>query len=139
MLKVIIESPFAGDVETNVRYAFRAMRHSIGLGEAPMASHLLYPQVLNDSEPSDRSRGIQAGYEWMQVADKVAFYVDLGWSPGMIAALKVARKIFPKPIELRRIGGTRAPPPTPDEVLYLTQGLRPSPTKPEESNVTETT
>jgi hypothetical protein len=58
-----------------------------------------------------RARGIQAGYEWMQAADIVAFYIDFGWSEGMLKALKVAR-IYEISIELRSIEGrsTMLPP-----------------------------
>lgn len=103
MLRVIIESPYAGDVEANLAYAREAMSHSISMGEAPMASHLLYPQVLNDALPKDRECGIQMGYEWMAAADKVIFYVDRGWSPGMVRALKVARTLLKKPIQVRAL------------------------------------
>jgi hypothetical protein len=106
MLRVQIESPFAGDVETNTTYARAALRHSLDLGEAPYASHLLYPQVYDDSAPAERQRGIDAGYEYMQVADIVAFYIDRGWSPGMIKALKVARLLGRKH-ETRTLYGNR--------------------------------
>jgi hypothetical protein len=38
---VILESPYAGDVEANVAYARAAVRDSLMRGEAPIASHLL--------------------------------------------------------------------------------------------------
>jgi hypothetical protein len=44
MKLVIIESPYAGEVEANVAYARACMRDSLGHGEAPIASHLLYTQ-----------------------------------------------------------------------------------------------
>lgn len=86
MKLVVIESPFAGDVEKNVRYAKACLLHSLRLGEAPIASHLLYPQVLDDLVNVERAQGIMAGLAWAAKADFVAYYVDLGWSPGMLAA-----------------------------------------------------
>jgi hypothetical protein len=61
---VILESPYAGDVEANMRYARAAMRDSLMRGEAPFASHLLYTQegVLLDSVPEERTLGIEAGF-----------------------------------------------------------------------------
>lgn len=115
MNRVIIESPYAAakgrTVAEHVHYACCAMLHSIKLGEAPFASHLLYPEVLDDSDALQRARGIQAGYEWMQAADIVAFYIDFGWSPGMLRALRVAR-ILHRKIEVRSIEGrsTMLPP-----------------------------
>src|SRR5690606_21487830 len=39
--RVIVESPYAGDVETHVAYARAALRDCLSRGEAPIASHLL--------------------------------------------------------------------------------------------------
>ena len=102
---VVIESPYAGDVAANVAYAKRAMMHSLSLGEAPIASHLLWtqPGLLDDAEPAERKAGLEAGLAWHRVAEAVVFYVDLGMSPGMAAAAKHATR-FSKPIEERRIG-----------------------------------
>jgi len=88
---VVIESPYAGDVEANLTYARRAMAHSLSQGESPFASHLLYTQVgvLDDNDPVQRRRGIEAGFDWGQYADLVAFYLDRGWSEGMRAAEKL--------------------------------------------------
>lgn len=90
---VIIESPYAGDVERNVAYARQAMRDSILRGEHPIASHLLYtqPGILNDDIPEERQRGVDAGLAWRKVAEKAVFYVDYDWSGGMIAARGVYR------------------------------------------------
>ena len=40
MILVVIESPYAGDVEANVAYAKRCVLDCLRLGEAPYASHL---------------------------------------------------------------------------------------------------
>lgn len=85
MRRVVIESPFAGSVEKNVEYAKRAVRDSICRGEAPIASHLLLAAhgICNDDVAYERARGIDAGLSWHSAADVIAFYVDLGMSPGM--------------------------------------------------------
>lgn len=44
MKRVVIESPFAGDVELNLRYLRACMHHCLKSGEAPYASHALYTQ-----------------------------------------------------------------------------------------------
>jgi hypothetical protein len=88
---VVIESPFQGptpaDVEINVAYARFALRDSLLRNEAPLASHLLYPQVLDDTIKSERALGIACGLVWLPKASFGAFYTDLGWSPGMLNAL----------------------------------------------------
>lgn len=85
---VVIESPYAGNVELNLAYARAAMRHCILGGETPIASHLLYPQkgVLDDLDPKERELGIAMGFQFWELADCICFYVDLGWSRGMLAA-----------------------------------------------------
>ncbi len=85
MKRVIIESPYAGDVERNVRYARAAVKECLLRGEAPYASHLLYTQegVLDDKDSAERDLGIFAGFAWGAVADCVVVYTDLGISEGM--------------------------------------------------------
>lgn len=113
MRLVIIESPYAGNVELNTAYARACLRDSLARGEAPIASHLLYTQVLDDTKPEERAQAIAAGLAWrkaytyektdmmksMQFVPEVAscvhieqrpvlpaFYLDLGISSGMRAA-----------------------------------------------------
>lgn len=92
MKLVIIESPYAGDIERNVPYARACMADSLARGEAPFASHLLYtqPGILDDNDLTQRERGIDAGWKWgLAAADVVAFYIDLGMSTGMYRALHI--------------------------------------------------
>lgn len=103
---VIIESPYAGDVERNVRYARACMADSLTRGEAPLASHLLYtqPGILNDDIPEERTQGIEAGLAWGRCASLSAFYVDLGMTPGMELGLARAR-FEGREVERRTIPG----------------------------------
>jgi len=90
MKRVILESPYAGDVEKNIAYARRCMKDSLDRGEAPFASHLLYTQkgLLDDNNPIERRKGIEAGFAWLKSAQKHVFYIDHGMSRGMIDALR---------------------------------------------------
>ena len=92
MIRVIIESPYEGCIERNIAYARACLRDSLNRGEAPIASHLLYtqPGVLDDNLMNERMLGINAGLAWRSVADKHVFYVDLGYSSGMLYALGYA-------------------------------------------------
>lgn len=101
---VIIESPYAGEVDQNVVYARACVRDSLERGEAPIASHLLYtqPNVLDDNVPEERAWGIRAGIEWTRVADATIFYIDRGWSGGMIAA-REACEITGRTYEIRTL------------------------------------
>ncbi len=80
---VIIESPYAGDIEENTRYAIQCMRDCLQRGEAPFASHLLYTQCLDDSIPKERELGITAGLFWAKQATRTVVYTDRGISEGM--------------------------------------------------------
>ena len=92
MKLVIIESPYAGDIEQNVEYARACLRDSLMRGEAPIASHLLYtqPGVLRDEVPAERQHGIDAGLAWRHVAELTAVYQDLGITPGMQYGIEAA-------------------------------------------------
>lgn len=105
MRLVIIESPYAGDVAANESYARRCVRDSLGRGEAPIASHLLYtqPGILDDLIPQERQWGIDAGLAWRRVAEASVVYTDRGISKGMeygIAAAEAAGV----PVEYRSLG-----------------------------------
>lgn len=91
MRRVIIESPYAGDVAGNTAYARACVRDSLARGEAPIASHLLYtqPGILDDDVAAERSWGIKAGLAWVDVAAAGVFYLDRGWSGGMSLARDV--------------------------------------------------
>lgn len=104
MKRIIIESPYAGEIAANVAYARAAMRDSLNRGEAPIASHLLYtqPGILRDEVPEERQLGIDAGLAWRNVAELGAFYVDRGWSAGMLAAREVYEREG-KPFAIRII------------------------------------
>ena len=83
MRRVILESPYAGDIILNAAYARRAMKDSLLRGEAPMLSHLLYTQVLDDTDVVEREIGIEAGLAWGRYAEATVVYIDMGISEGM--------------------------------------------------------
>lgn len=108
MKLVILESPFAPTngktIEENIEYARACVRHSLSVGEAPIASHLLYtqPGILDDFIPEERAWGINAGLAWKQVAQGSVVYVDFGVSKGMEYGIQAAIEAG-LPVEYRRI------------------------------------
>lgn len=112
MKLVILESPFAafssgGITRTekeNIEYARACVRHSLSLGEAPIASHLLYTQegILDDNIPSERKWGIDAGLAWKSVASGSVVYIDFGLTRGMEYGIDAAREAG-LDIEFRKI------------------------------------
>jgi hypothetical protein len=111
MIRVVIESPYAGNVERNLDYLRAAMRDCLKRGEAPYASHALYtqPNVLVDTVPEERKLSMEAGFVWGEAAEKVVFYCDRGISRGMEEGLRRAQERG-CPIELRSLGSEWAKP-----------------------------
>lgn len=106
MRLVVIESPYAGEIEQNVTYAKEALLDALKRGEAPIASHLLFPGALDDNNPAERRLGMAAGLEWVRRADAMVVYADRGVSSGMKEAMDHAKRVG-IPIEWRRIRGTQ--------------------------------
>lgn len=104
MKLVVIESPYAGDIEQNTNYARACMADSLKRGEAPIASHLLYtqPGILDDNILEQRQQGIEAGFAWNAKADLVAVYEDYDWSFGMFKGVQFALRNN-IPIEIRKL------------------------------------
>lgn len=107
---VVVESPYAGDVERNTAYLRAALRDCLDRGEAPFAAHGLYtqPGVLDDEDPEQRALGIAAGFAWGRAATwaggRRVFYVDLGWSRGMELAREEAKRCG-QAVEVRSLPG----------------------------------
>jgi hypothetical protein len=99
---VIIESPYGGDIARNTEYARACLLDSLRRGEAPITSHLLHTQVLEDSRPDERELGIEAGLAWYRVAEKCVVYGDRGISGGMIEGIQRAKR-FGVLVEFRNI------------------------------------
>lgn len=111
MRLVIIESPLAAatpeTVEDNLAYARAAMRDCFARGEAPYASHLLYPQIFDDAKPEERRAGMIAGFAWGDVADATVVYTDRGISPGMLEGITRA-SVAGRLIEYRSLSGVKS-------------------------------
>src|SRR5271154_6524979 len=89
--RVVIEAPYADDtaagIGENLTFARSCIRDSLLRGEAPIAFHLVYPLVFDDSIQTERTMSIRANLAWAAVADLVAVYEDHGISPGMQIAI----------------------------------------------------
>lgn len=105
MRRVILESPYAGDVETNIAYARACVRDCVLRGDAPIASHLLFtqPGILDDDKPEERQLGIDAGLIWGSVAEATVVYTDKGISRGMRYGIERAERDG-RPVEYRTLG-----------------------------------
>ena len=89
---IILESPYRGQIDRNVKYARLCFREAfLRYGDIPVASHLLYTQVLDDNNHFERHIGIQGNFVWTDLCQTVVVYTDLGFSEGMEAAILNAR------------------------------------------------
>jgi hypothetical protein len=106
MRLVVLESPFSGDIEANIKYARACVRDCLMREESCIASHLLFTQdgILDDMAPEERKLGIAAGLAWLRVAEATVVYMDLGISGGMEQGIYAARAAGVT-IEYRRLGG----------------------------------
>lgn len=110
MRRVIIESPYAGNVDLNLKYLRACMHECITNDEAPYASHALYtqPGVLDDLIPVQRELGIVAGFAWRGVSDLTVVYTDLGITKGMQYGIDDAIRKG-RPVVHRRLKGWTTP------------------------------
>ena len=95
--KVYIVSRYAGDVENNVKAAIRYCRFAIDKQKMPIAAHLLYPQIVDDNDPTEREVGTMYGLALLALCDEVwCFGKTL--SAGMEQEIKEAKRLG-KPIK----------------------------------------
>jgi hypothetical protein len=87
---VYICSPFSGDVEGNVKSAQDYSRYAVERGYIPIAPHLLFPQFLNDDNPTERQLGLFFGNALMSKCSEVWVFGNT-ISAGMEAEIKRAR------------------------------------------------
>ena len=87
---VFICSPYAGDIEKNEKAARDYCRFAVGKGYIPVASHLLFPQFMNDADPLERELGLFFGNALMSKCSEVWVFGS-NISTGMQAEIKRAR------------------------------------------------
>jgi hypothetical protein len=68
---VYICSPYAGNIDENLRNARRYSRFAVEKGYLPITPHLLYPQFLDDSLQSERDLGMFFGIVLMSKCSEV--------------------------------------------------------------------
>ena len=92
--KVYVASAYAGDIAGNTARAVQYCRFAIEKGYLPIASHLLYPQVLSDAVPAERELGLLFGLALLATCQECWFFGDL--SPGMEQEMQEAMRLKKK-------------------------------------------
>nr|DAL77425.1 MAG TPA: N-deoxyribosyltransferase [Caudoviricetes sp.] len=92
--KVYVVSAYAGDVDANTAKAVEYCRMVIDAGYMPLASHLLYPQMLNDKIPAERELGLMFGLALLHMCDEVWVFGPV--SSGMAQEIEEAKRLKKK-------------------------------------------
>lgn len=92
--KIYVASKYAGDVEKNVAATIRYCRRVIDDGYMPIASHLMYPQILNDDNPDERELGLMFGLALLRSCDEIWVFGEV--SPGVAREIEEAKRLKKK-------------------------------------------
>jgi len=88
-VRVVVESPLGADTPTlrrdNLCFALWCCRAMELQGNDPIASHVIKPWWLDDTDPRERALGMASEWAWLPEVPHV-FFTDLGMSIGMRAA-----------------------------------------------------
>ena len=87
---VFICSPFAGDVERNIRKTRGYCRLAVSRNAIPFAPHLLFPQFMDDDDKEARDYGIFMGLVLMGKCQELWCFGDY-ISKGMAIELEKAK------------------------------------------------
>lgn len=90
-------SPYKGNffqIRRNKKYARQITKTAIEMGFTPITTHLYLTQVLNDKQPRERSRGLQAGKDILSACSTIIIGTKYGISSGMASEIEAATKHY---------------------------------------------
>jgi hypothetical protein len=76
----------------NIEQARRYCREIMLMGDVPFAPHLYFTQFLDDNDPTERNKGIEAGMRMMYDCSEVWVFGDV-ISDGMRREIEFAKQI----------------------------------------------
>ena len=82
---------YADKNRRKVYVASKYCRRVIEEGYMPVASHLLYPQILNDNDPKERELGLLFGLALLRSCDEVWVFGSV--SPGVAQEIEEAKRL----------------------------------------------
>jgi hypothetical protein len=94
MKTIFICSPYSGNLEYNIGRARKLCLLAVNEGHAPFAPHLFYTQFLNDTNPLQRTMGMNCGLVFLGMCDEL-WYLDVvpKLSEGMLIEMEHARAL----------------------------------------------
>ena len=90
--KVYVVSKYAGDTQANVSKAVEYCRFVIAKKHIPVASHLIYPAMLNDMVTAERELGTMFGLALLALCDEVWMF-GKEHSQGMTEEIVEAKRL----------------------------------------------
>lgn len=88
---VYICSPLSSDVSGNTERARKFCRFALEKGQIPLAPHLMFPQFVNDDDPTERELAIFMDVILLGKCDELWVFGDT-ISEGMAIEIAVAKK-----------------------------------------------
>ena len=88
---VYICSPLSGDVPDNTEKARRYCRFALEKGQIPIAPRLLFPQFMDDTEPSERELAVNTDIVLLGKCKELWVFGD-AVTEGMTTEIKVAKR-----------------------------------------------
>ena len=88
---VYVASPFAGDVEENIKKTKGYCKFVVDEGMIPLAPHLHYPQFLDDNNPQEREIGLMFSLSLLSKCDELWVFGRI--SKGVRGEIDTAEKI----------------------------------------------
>lgn len=83
-------SPYRGDIERNTEYARKLTRIVLDCGYVPITPHLYLTQILNEEDPEQRKKGLEAGAELLKNCKYIFIGSRYGLSKGMLKEIEIA-------------------------------------------------
>lgn len=106
--RVLLETPYDGDLERNIAYCERAIRHSMSLNESPISLLWFLGRFPIHAGVEARSIAIRSLHAWIRICDCMVMYRDYGLSDSMNSGITQALRAKTA-IEYRFIGTNEAP------------------------------
>lgn len=104
-LIIYVCSPYGG-AEENYMKALNYGAYVFAKGAVPIIPHTMYHGILNDKNPSDRDKGLQAGKTLLKLCDQIWVFGRQGAeSVGMLGEIRSAQDIG---IPIKYIDGSKA-------------------------------
>jgi hypothetical protein len=91
-MKVAVISAFQGK-KANIKLAQKYCKYVFDQGHYPFAAHLIYPQILDDNNPDERSLALEASKVFIKTCDEAwVFYKNkIPFTDGMKEEIEFAK------------------------------------------------